>query len=67
MLSEPRCFERNCKHFVGVDQVDMSEETEKVVCKAFPDGIPTKIAYGDDLHLEPVRGDNGIQFELGES
>lgn len=34
-----------------------------VTCDAFPDGIPDEIAYGDDLHLRPVLGDRGLQFE----
>jgi len=69
MMREPRCSERNCKHFIGVLQDDVLEHelTEQVVCKAFSQGIPDTIAYGDDLHLKPVRGDNGIQYELGES
>lgn len=31
-------------------------------CKAF-DEIPEKIWEGDDGHIEPYKGDNGIQFE----
>lgn len=65
MILEPRCFQRKCKHFTGVLQDDVLEHelTERVVCKAFPQGIPDTISYGNDLHLKPVRGDNGIQFE----
>jgi hypothetical protein len=39
------------------------------VCAAFPSGsgIPHDIAYGDNLHLEPVEGDHGIQFEKDEN
>jgi hypothetical protein len=44
-------------------QPDGTEMSEKNACKAFPDGIPNVIAYGEDLHLEPFEGDNGIQFE----
>lgn len=61
MLVEPKCFERGCKHFLGVAGDD--EETERPRCEAFPQGIPAEIAYGDELHLEPYPGDNGIQFE----
>lgn len=63
MLAEPRCSERRCKHLIGVKQANGTEETEVPVCKAFPDGIPHEIAYGDNLHLEPFPGDHGIQFE----
>lgn len=63
MLMEPRCSMRACKHFTGVSQEDGTEMTEVVVCKAFPKGIPSEIAYGDNLHLAPFPGDHGIQFE----
>ena len=68
MLPEPRCFIRGCLHFRGVKQdVDQTLEQgdigERVVCDAFTDGIPDKIAYGKNLHLEHVEGDNGILFE----
>lgn len=59
---EPRCSQRNCVHFAGVKS-DGEEVSERVVCRAFPEGIPEDIAYGDNLHLEPVDGDHGIQFE----
>lgn len=34
-------------------------------CKAFPEppGIPREIARGDNHHLEPWPGDNGIRYE----
>lgn len=64
MLAEPRCFERDCVHFKGVKRsVESDESTEKVVCKAYPEGIPTSIAYGLDLHLTTRPGDNGIVYE----
>ena len=63
MLEEPKCSMRDCRWFLGVKQDDESEETERVVCEAFPDGIPAEIAYGDNPHLKPYPGDNGIQFE----
>ena len=44
-----------------------SEESEVVFCKAFPDGIPNEIAYGDNPHLEPYPGDHGIRFEPREA
>ena len=36
----------------------------KLHCKAFPDGIPDEILFGKNDHIEPVIGDNGIQFDL---
>ena len=62
MLDEPRCRVRNCKHFLGTEN-DGDETTERVVCSAFPSGIPNKIAYGKNLHLKPVENDQGIQYE----
>ncbi len=64
MLDEPTCYTRKCKHFQGVEQSDGTEMTEEVVCKAFPDGIPDEVPYGDNLHLEPLLGQgNDIIFE----
>ena len=63
MLAVSRCWERGCKHFNGISQPDGTEESEVNVCAAFPDGIPDDIAYGDNLHLEEVPGDNGIVYE----
>lgn len=64
MIDEPRCFSRNCKHFIGVIQPDETELSEKVACKAFPKGIPMEIAYGDNLHKTPLSNqDNDIVFE----
>ncbi len=61
MLSEPQCSKRKCKHFMGV--AGDTEPEQRVICAAFPDGIPDAIAYGNNLHLTPYPGDNGIQFE----
>ena len=65
MLAEPACFERGCKHYLGVIQPDGTEMTETNHCKAFPTGIPNEIAYGDDLHLE-VRPDQNNEFVFEE-
>jgi len=64
MISIPKCRTRNCIHFNGVAQPDGTENTERVICDAYPAGIPADIAYGDDLHLQ-VREDqnNSIIFE----
>jgi hypothetical protein len=65
MLERPQCHKRRCKHFIGAKN-DGTEITERVVCKAFPDKIPDDIAYGSNLHLTPVKGDHGIQYEKEE-
>jgi hypothetical protein len=65
MLAEPRCFTRRCVHFRGVSQPDGTEDTERVVCAAFPEGIPGEIAYGRNPHTKPFPGDNGIQYQKG--
>ena len=54
MLAEPKCWTRKCKHYIGVIQPDGTERTETNSCKAFPEGIPAEIAYGDNLHLKPL-------------
>lgn len=63
MLIEPNCNKRHCKHFQGGVWLGDGEETETIICTAFPKGIPPAIAYGDNLHTKPYPGDNGIQFE----
>lgn len=64
MIPVPSCFKRKCKFFSGVFQSDGTEMTEKVVCLAFPTGIPNEIAYGNNPHLEPFPGqENVIVFE----
>jgi hypothetical protein len=64
MIGTPKCYERGCVHFLGVDQPDGTEMTERVICEAYPNGIPVEIAYGNDSHLE-LRGDeeNPVAFE----
>lgn len=64
MLSEPNCYKRECKHFTGVKQDNEEEESERVVCKAFPDGIPEEIAYGNHQHKKPSFGQkNNVVYE----
>lgn len=63
MLEAPRCDSRSCVHLLGAYQPDDTEAVEVPCCVAFPRGIPREISYGDNLHLEPVPGDHGIQYE----
>ncbi|KKN77715.1 hypothetical protein LCGC14_0356890 [marine sediment metagenome] len=62
MMIQPKCHMRECIHFIGVVEEEI-ETDQRVTCVAFPKGIPDVIAYGDNLHLKPFKGDNGIRFE----
>lgn len=63
MLDEPKCYTRDCKHFIGVEG-GCCEDHEYVVCEAFPEGIPDEIAYGNNEHLIPFKGQtNKIVYE----
>ena len=53
MLKEPTCSERGCKHFLGLKRHDGPETEDQVICRAFPDGIPDEIAYGDNPDTLP--------------
>jgi hypothetical protein len=53
VLNKPRCYERRCKHFVGVRAPDDSETGEVPVCFAFPDG----------MHVAAWTGDGGVRYE----
>jgi hypothetical protein len=52
----PACV--SCRHFHAKDQTGN-------FCDAFPDrgGIPVEIVLGQNRHIEPVKGDHGIQYE----
>lgn len=65
MIEEPQCYTRKCIHFEGVKQPTLGEEAgEFVYCKAFPNGIPDDIAYGNNKHLVPIPNQkNEIVFE----
>lgn len=65
MHATPKCYLRGCIHDPRVGGPDDDEVGEIIVCDAFPEGIPSAIAFGDDPHLYPVEGDHGIQFEGG--
>lgn len=66
-LQEPRCLQRNCIQFQGATWLGRTEKSEVVFCNAFPEGIPNDIAYGDNLHLAPIKKQgNTITFEKAE-
>ncbi len=67
MIDSCACFDRQCANFIGIVQDDGIEETERVVCKAYPNGIPPDIQSGEDLHAK-VRPDqdNTIIYEKGK-
>jgi hypothetical protein len=66
MILAPSCYKRSCKHFRGVKNDGDDESGERVICAAFPDGIPDEIAFGDNLHKTPLDGQgNEIVFEVG--
>ena len=62
-MNRPRCFSRRCVHFSGFYQPRGTEQGERPACVAFPNGIPSEIAYGKNNHTKPFPGDNGIQYE----
>lgn len=49
-MNEPGCA--NCKHYHG-----------GMTCDAYPDLIPWPIQSGEIAHIDPLPGDNGVQFE----
>jgi len=64
MMQEPECSKRNCANFLGfVDPSGQGNEGVLPVCKAFPNGIPPAIAWGNNKHIKPYPGDQGIRFE----
>ncbi len=65
MIAPPACYERQCKHYIGVKELIEDEEGSEVCyCTAFPNGIPFDIAEGIDLHSKPTKDqENKIVFE----
>ena len=69
-MEQPECSKRECKHWVEagefIDPLDEGVEGTVPVCRAFLKGIPDDVAWGDNLHLRPIKGDHGIQFEKSD-
>lgn len=64
MLTEPACFTRGCRHYIGVKQDEDGEEEERHACDAFPDGIPEQVTSGTNRHAVPLPGQkNDVVFE----
>lgn len=60
MLPECRCRKRGCKFYKGI-----STSVYKHYCKAFYEGIPDEIAYGNDEHLTVRKGQSkSVYFML---
>jgi len=51
MIGESNCSMRKCVYFKGIKWFGEQESSEDNYCEAFPKGIPSEIAYGDNLHL----------------
>lgn len=59
MISEPNCYKRGCKWYIGIYQPDNTEAVEVHHCLAFPEGIPEDIAFGDNKHETVQEGQVG--------
>ena len=67
MLATAKCYIRHCRFYRGIIQPSGDELSETNACVAFPDGIPSDIAYGDNPHDKPVDGQgNVVVFEKGK-
>jgi hypothetical protein len=63
------CYKNKCRWFMGVIQPDGTEMTERLMCPAFPEGIPNEITTGDNQHTEVYEGQSGhflFEPETGE-
>ena len=71
MIPAPRCSVRKCRHYQGFRSVRPEQAETDVnnapVCPAFPEGIPSEIAYGDNLHSVRMMGQHGdLVFEVDQ-
>ena len=67
-MAEPECSKRECEIWIETGNFishteDPNDEGTIPVCKAFPKGIPKDVVWGDNPHIKPIRGDNGIQYK----
>ena len=42
--------------------MNFDKNEHKMLCKAFPSGMPEALRYNKHDHKKPYPGDNGIQF-----
>lgn len=58
-MAEPQCSVRRCAHYKGVTELEDPANPDELGgeafqvhwCHAYPSGIPSRIAYGNDEHL----------------
>ena len=63
MSLTPKCYTRKCIHYLGFKNEGV-RLTGKVYCKAFPNKIPDRIAYGEDEHsIKANDQENDIIYE----
>jgi hypothetical protein len=71
-MEQPECSKRECEIWQETGNFiphtnDPRDEGTIAVCAAFPKGIPEDIAWGNNPHAKPVKGDNGIQYKKATS
>lgn len=49
-----------CRHF---DRSEDDDDDPRLMCTAYPDGIPDPILENKADHRKPIDGDSGIQYE----
>ncbi len=64
---EHNCIKRKCVNYVGEFE-NVTGTWSKHFCKAFLSGIPDEIAYGNNLHLKPLKnqGNKIVYRKRGE-
>ncbi len=64
-INVPKCSERKCTNYIGMRElVEGDESSHKYICVAFIFEIPDEIAYGDELHVNPLwKQHNDIVYE----
>ena len=66
-LVESNCIRRGCAHYGKEDrETPDGIMDDQHTCRAFPNGIPDSISYGNNKHLKPMAGDHGFQFVEGD-
>lgn len=64
MIKQSTCDKRDCEHYQGVNKANPDDEsTEFHYCRAYPEGIPDDISFGNKRHLQSYGDDSGIIFK----